>query len=1321
MRSSFFSFLLLSFASIEAFSQQSAKQRPSVLPVQQKAINTQPATQAAILAPKGVTVLQWSKPITEKFNEDEPARSFLQFKGAIFNPGYHGLPSFFQHIPLDEGTNQVTITLVNPVYEPLTSAEASVVNKTAFISSDVKLGYWVGYDDKIPYAELSFIPLRKNPVSGQYEKLVSFSLNVQQSNVSARNKRPRHTPSYAANSVLATGKWYRIGVTKDGVYKLDYTFFKKMGYTMDSLKPQNIRIYGNGGYMLPEPNANYRPDDLIENPVYVKGQTDTAFSKTDYVLFYGQGPTQWTYDNVDGHYHHTVNLYTDTTYYFITDELGPGKRIGGEPVLGSAADTCSSFDDYAYHETDQINLISSGYEWFGEYFDATTSYSFGFNFPNLVTTSPVYANTTLASRDCSGNSYYTLSAFSSTSTFFAPPVTCIYYEPYASFGSTTLTFNSTTPNFNVTISKQTAGAIGWLYYLEVNARRALTLSNNQMEFRDSKTTGVGKTTLFRINSSIGQPTVWDVTNPLNVDSVPLANPSPGIYQYALHTDTLRQFIAFGGNTFDTAIYVGPVPSQNLHADPQVDLVIVSSPMFITQAKQLASFHESHDGLKVTVRTPQQIYNEFSSGRQDPIAIRDYMNMLYTRSTNYANRPKYLLLFGDASYDPKYRLSNNTNYVVTYESPESFDPTSSFVSDDYFALLDSNEGVLSFSTNYHLDIGVGRFPADNVAEAQTLVNKVISYETPSGEPPVASTSCCNPASEYNLGNWRNVLCFIAHDGDDSIHENEADQEAQYITATYPNFNINKIYCDAYQEVQTPGGTRYPEVNVAIDDQVDQGLLILNYTGHGGPLGLAVQRILGFNDILSWNNSNRLSLFFTASCSFAPFDNPEQLSAGEMCVKLPSGGNIALMTTVRETYSSDNTTLNGNFYSILYSPLPDGSLPRIGDLFAASKNASTAGPSIMFTLLGDPAVRLAYPAQKVYTSSINSKPISGPVDTLKAFSKVTIKGYVGDAAGNPLTNFNGVIYPTIYDKADSMVTLDNGGAAAGNTHFHYMLQKSVLFRGRASVTNGNFIFSFVVPKDINYRYGDGKISYYAQNGVTDATGNDQNVIIGGTLNNVKNSGKGPQVRLYMNDSNFAFGGMTNENPQLFAVVTDSNGINTTGNGIGHDITAVLDNNTQNTYDLTNYYQPALNSYQKGTITYNFSSLPAGKHSLSLRVWNVFNNTSQAYTEFTVELQSKLQLDHVLNYPNPFTTHTQFYFEINEVCDVMDVQIQIFTVAGKLVKNILTSVKTDSYRSQPIDWDGRDDYGDKIGNGVYIYHIKVRASDGTVADTYQKLVIL
>ncbi len=1297
------------------------KSVPSPAPVPVKPVPSTPVAEPGkSVAANGQITLEWGKPFKDNMGENTPDVMFLNCKNALYPKENHYLPEIFQHIKLNGNSNSAIVSLLNAKYEPLTDQEAKVLaDNGQFITNTIVPSSKVVSYRKEFYVNVKFTPIRKNPVTGTYEKLVSYSLNINQRHESERNTNSLVT--FATNSVLKSGSWYRIGVTSDGVFKLSYTFLKRLGIDMSKLVPANIRIYGNGGAMLPQSNKTYRPDDLIENAIYVNGQTDSTFKTSDYVLFYGQNPNVWKY-SFDKHFHHTVNLYSDTTYYYINTDLGPGKRIGNEASsITLATDTVSTYDDYAYHELDGKNLINSGAEWFGEYFESTTQYTIPFNFPNISLTSPVYVNTSIASRNCGAVSCYAVGPTGAIDSI--NNVTCVYTDPYAALGNRAYTYTPSSSLVSVTITKLTPSAIGWLYYVEANARRQLTMgTQNQFEFRDSRSVGAGNISRYNV-SSIAPIQVWDVTNPQNVSNVSFLSTSGGVYSYALPSDTLRQFVAFTGKSLDSAHIFGKVANQNLHADPEADMIIVTNPLFMAQSEQLAKFHRTHDNLSVNVVTTQQVYNEFSSGRQDPTAIRDYVRMLYDRAGNvYANLPKYLLLFGDGSFDPKNRLTGNTNYVIAYESAESFAPTGSYVADDYFVLVDSSVTTAPDGNQYSIDLSVGRIPADNVTEAQASVNKIIAYETPSGQSISSTTNCCNTQAQYNLANWRNTVCFIAHDGNGDLFQNYTENITNYVTSHYKNLNVNKIYLDAYQMVQTPGGARYPSVNIAIDDQMNQGLLIYNYEGHGGPGGLALERVLDFTDINSWTNVNALPLFFNASCAFGEWDNPLELSGGELSVTIPTGGVIGMMSAVREVFASGNYNLNNAFFQVLYTKLPDGNMPRFGDLLTAAKN-STGGTTInnlMFSLLGDPAVRLNYPKYNVYTTSIDAKPVSALADTLRALAKVTVSGYVGDSAGNILTNFTGLLNPSVLDKYDSITTLNNLGGSNSPIET-FTLRKNNLYKGMITVNNGKFTFSYVMPKDILYYYGFGKISYYAQNGVNDATGNYQNIIIGGTSPTAHNNGIGPKVRLFMNDSNFAYGGLTNQNPSLFAIVFDSNGINTTGTSVGHDITAVLDNNTANTYDVTSYFQPSLNSYQRGTITFPFTSLSNGTHTITLRVWNVYDNTSISSTEFNVEPNSSLQLQHVLNYPNPFTTHTQFFFEINEVCDLMNVQIQVFSVSGKLVRNIVTTVKTDSFRSQPIDWDGKDDYGDKIGKGVYIYHLKVMTSTGGTADTYQKLVIL
>jgi len=1263
--------------------------------------------------------LIWQPPAKMKISDSE-TEHFLSFNGAQYAYEDGFLPRFSKKIALSGNEQSFSTVIVNPLYEILSDEEIGLIKNPAKIPTQIQISSTIFKSKNISYGVVSFVPIRKNQGTGKFEKLISFDLSSTPVLSGKSGSRSIHT--YAANSVLQNGNWYKIGIQADGIYKLSYSFLKNMGIDMAAINPQNIRVYGNGGVMLPELNSVARPDDLLENAVFVQGEADGVFNQDDYVLFYGKGPNKWSYDSTAcPKFFHTINLYSDSAYYFITTDLGPGKRI--QPQASSNlpfTNTVSSFDDYAFHENENVNFLQSGRQWFGEYFDNTASYNFAFSFPNIDGSAAATVKTSLASRYLnSGNAAYSVSSQSGSTLISIPSVSGSSYDDYAKISSGCYSFNPSGPAITVNVTKQTADAVAWLNYVEVNVRRQLAMSGTQLIFRDMQSVGTGKVSQFNLTSVLPIQ-IWDISDMANIKLQSASNPSAMVYQFVLPTDSLKQFVAFTGSAFFTPSYSGMVVNQNLHAFSNKDLIIVAYPDFYQEAMQLAAHHENIDNLSTVVVTPQQIYNEFSSGSQDVSAIRDFVKMFYDRAADPSEKPQYLLLFGRGSYDNKKQYSSNTNYIPTYQSDNSTIPTSSYVSDDFFGLLDDNEGIWN---NDAVDIGIGRFPVKSKAEAQTAVNKILNY-TRTGVPllEASSNSCTSQTSSSPFGNWRNTLCFIGDDEDGDIHVSQANEQATLVDTTYNDYNIDKIYLDAYLQEATPGGNRYPGVVDAINKRIEQGALIINYTGHGGQAGLAHERIVEVSQINKWSNANKLCLFFTATCEFSRYDDPAQISAGEYAFLNPNGGAIALFSTVRLVFASPNFYLNQDFYRAAFVPI-NGKMPRLGDLYEFIKTQS-GGNSVNsrnFTLLGDPALTLAYPKYEVSTDSINSTLVTtSSTDTLKALSIVSISGHVNDNSGNLLSTYNGTLYPTIYDKPQNITTLSNDGVTA-SPPFTFQLQKNILYKGKVSVSNGAFKFSFIVPKDIAYQYGKGRISYYAENGNEDAQGFYEKIIIGGSNNLAPTDVVGPEVNLYLNDAKFVFGGLTDEKPDLYSILKDASGINTVGNGIGHDITAVLDANTEKAIVLNDYYQSDLNSYKSGTIRYPFADLSEGKHTLKLKVWDVYNNSSESYTEFVAAKSAKLALSHVLNYPNPFTTKTQFYFEQNECCQVLDVQVQIFSVSGKLVKNISQFVQTEGFRSEPIEWDGRDDFGDKIGRGVYLYRIKVKTSDGSTAEKYEKLVIL
>lgn len=1236
---------------------------------------------------KGVNKIKFS---------DTDEKSFLSFSGASFDQEKNFLPYFRMVKSLPKSEKIISASFESMEFVPMDKKILDDLGLTEYIKEDLQLEFDNGIRKKEIYGIYSFVPIRKNPNTGEIERLVSYEIKLY---TSPQSPAPSALKKNKTNSVLSTGKWYKVAVTENGVYKLDYQFLKNLGLDVDNIDPRNIRLYGNGGKMLPLPNNKPRPDDLKENSIYVEGENDGSFDSTDYVAFYGSSPHKWSYLPANQKFSHQLHEYSDTNYYFINADIGTGKRISNiNSSSQSSTHTVSTFNDFEYYEKDRVNLIKSGQKWFGESFDVVTSYSFSFNFPNIVTSSPVEVEIGLATRS-NVLSTYTFKSGSNKQTHNVGALSApgCYYCQFAKYSTDNMQFNpsSSVVKLDITYNKPNTFSKGWLDYVRVNARRNLILTGDQMRFRDVQSVGSGNIAEYLLTNSGSSVKIWEITDVLNPTEINTSL-SGNTMSFKLAADSLREFVAF--KKYKTNVYpVGEIQNQNLHSLSDVDYVILSHPRFHAEALDLAKFHKGR-GLNVEVVTPEQVYNEFSSGVQDIVAIRDFIRMLYNRASNFSEMPRYLLMFGDGSYDNKDRIPGNTNFIPTFQSPASLEPISSYVSDDFYGLLDSTEGVWANNSGELIDIGVGRFPVQSKSQAQSMVNKVKNYD-------ISST----------MRDWRNNVVFIGDDEDSNIHMSQADELADTVVTHFKDYNVTKIMFDAYQQVSTPGGERYPDVNKAINENVDRGALIVNYTGHGGEIGWAHESVLGISDIKKWNNIKNMPVFVTATCEFSRFDDPGRTSAGELVILNAKGGGIALLTTVRVVYSSPNFKLTKSFYRKVFEEYK-GETPAVGDVFMQVKNQVNDANARNFTLLGDPALPLAYPEYDVQTISVNGVP-SSKADTIRALSKVTVVGYVSDKSGQKLKGYNGVLYPTIFDKKKQITTQDNDNQGP----FNFETRESKLFKGKASVKNGMFNFSFIVPKDIAYNYGKGKASYYAEDGSVDANGHYNNFIIGGTSSNFAEDNTGPDIQLYMNDEGFISGGITNENPVLLAHVYDEHGINMVGSGLGHDIVAILDQETDDAVVLNDYYEADLDSYQSGKVEYPFSELEEGKHTLTFKVWDVYNNSSEATIEFVVVKSDDIVLKHVLNYPNPFTTNTEFWFEHNQPGRPLNVNLKIFTVSGKVVKSINRTVQTEGYRSNSIAWDGLDDFGDKIGRGVYVYKLKVSNSDGSTAEKIEKLVVL
>ncbi len=1248
--------------------------------------------------------LKW-KPIRSQQDTSTYYPNILTFEGSLLDEKFGLLPVFSCYVaPPATGDTIVSITITDPVYLTIGDTSMLPLRDVELIRKEVAI--WneqVSYSDEVSY-RISVMPVRRDSSTGMLQALISFGISVK-FEAADRPDNGSGLPRYASSSVLATGSWYKFSVTNSGIFRIGYEDLRSAGIDPATIDPRFIRLYGNGGGMLPESNAKSRVDDLLENSIYVYGEEDGRFDPGDYILFYGQSPDTWTFTKTDQLFHHAKNAYSDYTYYFLNFDQGLGKRIGTESSVSDPATlTATTFNDYAFYEKDDKNLAKTGREWWDQqYFDITTVRNYAFSFPNIDGAQKVTLTCNLAARSTVGSSAFTIAAQgNSLLTVTIPSTSGTFDDDFAKQVTSSASFLTANPAIDIRLSylKSSSSSVGYLNYIEVNAIRNLIMNGSQMSFRSATATSQGAVTEFVVSSNGQNLRFWDVTSIDNIRELNAVK-TGNDYVFRVATGTLREFIAYDGSSFAAPSFTGKVENQNLHATQSVDYIIVTHPLFLDEAERLAQFHREQSQFSVLVTTPEKIYNEFSSGAQDITAIRDFVRMMYNKAEP-GKEPAYLLLFGDASYDYKDRIQNNTNFVPSYASVESFNPVSSFVADDYFGKLKENEGQ---SAAGNMVIGIGRFPVATLAEARSAVDKVIHYST---------------NAQAVMSDWRNVITFVADDQNEGNNMFIEDSEdiAKGIENQYKSYNVDKIYSDAYTMVSTPGGARYPEVNEVINKRVEKGCLIMNYIGHGGEVGWAHERILEVPDIKAWRNFNNMPVFVTATCEFSRFDDPERTSAGEWVFLNSNGGGISLFTTTRLTFAYTNKTLLDRFYQYLFVKY-QGKYPRMGDLIREAKDSLGSAPNIhSFVLLGDPAMKIAYPDLNVVTTSINTRENNSAPDTLKALSVITIQGEVRDASGSRQDDFSGTIFPTVYDKPSEIWTKANYGY---DDPVRFFLRKNPVYKGKVEVADGRFSFSFIVPKDIALQYGIGKISYYARSAETDASGFDENIQVGGYNNEAPVDDQGPELSLFINDFHFVSGGITNSKPTLIAVMSDSSGINTVGNGIGHDITAILDNKTTTPMILNDYYVSDLNTFKSGVIQYPLSQLEDGLHTITVKVWDVYNNSTESAIDFLVVSSAEFAFQHLINYPNPMRDQTTFCWETNQVNQTLEVEIRIFSLWGDLVKVISQTIESQGYRNVSIHWDGTQDSGRKISTGTYIYQVRLKIPDGTIKSQSSKLVVI
>ncbi len=1213
----------------------------------------------------------------------------------------NGHPIFSKKWQAPSGYAIASYEIINPVYQNLD--KKFLLNKNS-LKSGLTSFLNINKERDDSFFIFSCIPVVKD--GNAFKKLISFSVRY---NLMPDSKRT--SISSVDNSVLSSGEWFKFSIDRTGVFKITPEFLNNLGINTANINPRDIRIYGNGGNLLPQQNDSFRYEDLQENSIVVSGEEDGAFNDEDYILFYGVGPHGWKEDN-NGNMEHVYNIYSDVSYYFITVDQGQGSRIASQQSLtDSPILTLDTYDDHYFYNNEVESLYGIGQMWVGEKFDIQTQYNFTVPFKNAVPNQ----NFRLTVKGVA-------QSFSSSSMDVSINDTSLATINYQGIVSTIIgrtnqvstNFLSSNQDIVVGINYNKNGnpsAVGYLDYFEVEGLKNLVAEANQFGFYSKEANSTQGVVQYNITESSSIEQVWNVTDPIHPKVV---NGS--------QVDGLFSFRDFGGqegggyHVLNDSDYYTPtllsqssVPNQNLHALSNIDYLIITQEYLLGQAERLANHHRNN-GLTVEVVDLMQIYNEFGSGSPDVTAIRDFVRHVYLNADTDAQKVKYVCLFGDASYDYKDRISGNNNIVPVFLAEDSLDLASSYVTDDYYGFMDDNEGILEFPNTPLQDVATGRIPVTSIEESKQVVDKILNYY-----------------ATDSFGDWRSEVIVVADDVDDLSIEIQLEvgmeRIADDIKDNKPFFNVQKIYADAYPQEVTSGGERYPEVKEAISQAMNSGCLLFDYFGHGGEDGLAGERILEVEQIQGFDNYNQLPLFITITCEFSKFDNPSRPTAGEYLFWNPNGGAASLITTTREIRVSIGRNINERIIRTLLE-FNDEEWAISESLMNVKNIYPTNEQRYFIYNIGDPAMRLAVPQPDVVLTSMNDAPFDPSTnDVMQALSRVKFGGVVQDESGALLSNFNGELDVTVFDKPIDRETLGNNTILSGQPYImEFDAQESKVFTGRASVTNGVFDFEFVVPRDIRIAEGVGKISLYAENQIVDKGGFNSEVIIGGIDPNAPEDNTPPTIALFMNDESFLDGGQTNQSPNFLAILQDENGINTSITAVDHDIVGVLDGNQAVQIVMNDFYETELDDFTKGKVTYPFEDLEPGPHTIELCAWDTYNNRACATLNFVVVDDSNMVLENVLNYPNPFINHTEFWFNHNKPNENLEVQVQIFTVSGKLVKTINQNVLTEGSLSRSITWDGLDDFGKKIGKGVYVYRLSVTSTlTSKTEEKYEKLVIL
>ena len=1092
--------------------------------------------------------------------------------------------------------------------------------------------------------------------------------------------------SYAEESVLADGHWVKIRVSESGVCRMTFSQLRSAG-----LDPTQLRVYGYGGAMLTQDFTQKKIDDLPQVPVYV-GE--------NYVLFWVQGPISWRYNG--SRFAHTRNTYSNYGYYLLSDNKGEKMDFPmDESGSGLTPTEITTFLELQVHEKDSLNLIDrtgvsgGGREFYGEQFNSNQSRSFVFSTPNAI-------------EGEQGRVYIDLAAFSKISSTFScsansstTSVSISSCDDHYTFGrvnslNVAPTMRAAQQSVKLTYKNSTSGSLGWLNYIELTVPTALTMNGSWMCVRTTENYKSSKPLRFHLTNANEQIQIWDVTSLDAIQRLPASMVNNELVWCGTQGDGIHEYVAVNpqGSKWVSAQIIGEVKNQNLHQLKNIDYVIICPEGYEAVSTELAKAHEQKEGITWAVVTDQQVYNEFSSGTPDATAYRWLMKMLYDRANgNDISKPRWLLLMGHGTFDNRKLLINSgTALLLTYQAVNSTNEVNAYCSDDYFAFLDDKEGLNDASAT--MDIGVGRFPVNDLNEAREMVDKTLRY-----------------MRNENPGKWKNQLVYLSDDGENCTHTQSSETSAEMIRTKNLDFVMNKIFLDAYPQEINASGESYPLAKNRLDNLLKEGVLFFDYSGHGGYNAITNESMLNLRDIESMNNTN-LGFWLFATCNFAQFDSGKRC-ASEAAVLNPNGGAIGILAATRTVYASQNVELNRSVCDTLFGHVtPYRYTATLGEAIAAGKNnlKNKNENKLPYVLLGDPALRLNYPTDyQVQTIT--------PIDTLNALAVQHVEAQIIDEDQQVVADFDGKVDITVYDKIQAIPVHDNDNPESQITVM-YNDYPNVLFSGTAEVREGRFNYTFMVPKDIRYNYGNGRIVYYARTAdsleTAEAVGHFEEFTIGGTGSILQTDTTGPEMFIYLNTPAFRDGDKTYATPRFFAELSDSSGINTAGAGIGHDLMLIIDNDAKKTYSLNEYFTAASNSYQAGKVNYLMETLSDGPHSLTFRAWDLLNNSTTQTLNFIVQAGKSPSICSVITYPNPVQADgtLNLVVQYDQPDELLKTEIYLYNTNGQMIWSH-TQANPDqvSINLAPLG----------LQPGVYIYRVRIKSEHSGYSSSSGKIIVI